>query len=197
MQSDMDFLRKLGANFGKGKDKWEFYACPGPTADILRFRPRSQANEVAALKWGADLLSFKPEANLGNQISRVEVHGWDEVRKAPILGQASAEGGAKGQTAGEIQRGFLAQEVVRELRLPVRSKQEADDRAAAELAKTIFDHLKGEGETFGLPALVPDTRVRLDGLGAKFSRSFYVTKTTHRYDASGYRTRFAIEEPDS
>lgn len=197
MQNDMEFLRKLASNFGKGMDKWEFYARPEPNRDILRFRARSLATEVAVLRWGADLLSFKPEANLGNQIARVVVHGWDEIRKLAITGDARADSGGNGQTPGEIQRGFLPQEIVRELRLPVRSKQEADDRAAAELAKTINEHLKGDGETFGMPALLPDTRIRLEGLGAKFSRSFYVTKTTHRYDASGYRTRFSIEEPDS
>jgi phage protein D len=87
--------------------------------------------------------------------------------------------------------------VVRTLRLPVKSKKEADERAEAELAGTIADHLRGEGETFGFPELLPDTRVRLAGLGAKFSRTFYVTKTVHSYNASGYRTRFSIEEPDS
>lgn len=201
MQSDMDFLRKLAENFSKKEEKWEFFARASEAVDILHFRPRrTTATEIGALKWGVDLLSFRPEANLGNQISLVEVHGWDEVTKKPILGEARADsggGGGKEKTAGQIQRSFLTREVVRKLRLPVKSKQEADDRAAAELAKTLNDHLKGEGETFGFPELLPDTRIRLEGLGAKFSRNFYVTKTTHRYDASGYRTRFSIEEPES
>jgi hypothetical protein len=196
LQNDMQFLAKLAESFAKDGGKWEFYARPEPTSDVLHFRPRTEASEVAVLKWGADLLSFKPEANLGNQISRVEVHGWDEVRKKAILGEARAQGGP-GMSPGDLQQAFLPQEVVRQLRLPVRSKEEADARAAAELAKTLNDHLKGEGETFGMTTLLPDTRVRLDGLGAKFSRSFYVTKTTHRYDSSGYRTRFSIEEPTS
>jgi phage protein D len=65
------------------------------------------------------------------------------------------------------------------------------------MANAISDHLRGDGETFGFPELLPDTRVKLDGLGAKFSRTYYVTKTTHTYNSSGYRTRFSIEEPDS
>jgi phage protein D len=199
MQNDMEFLRKLAENFSTPNAKWEFFVRPGELIDTLHFRPRSTGSaEVGALKWGADLLSFKPEANLGNQISRVEVHGWDEIRKEPIKGEARADGGSgTGDTPGEIQRSFLPREVVRGLRLPVRSRQEADARAAAELAKTITDHLKGDGETFGFPELLPDTRVKLDGLGSKFSRSFYVTGTTHRYDSSGYRTRFSIEESAS
>jgi phage protein D len=199
MQSDMDFLRKVAENFSKPKEKWEFFSRAEESVDYLYFRPRSVSDpEIGALTWGEDLLSFKPEANLGNQISRVEVHGWNELTKEPILGQARAEReDPNAQTGGEIQNSFLTREVVRELRLPVRTTQEANDRAAAELAKALVDHLKGEGETFGFPELIPDTRIALDGLGAKFSRSFYVTKTVHRYDSAGYRTRFSIEEPDS
>lgn len=200
MQSDLDFLRKVVGDYSQPKKKWEFFSRAAESKDFLCFCPRSFNDpEVGVLKWGADLLSFKPEANLGNQISRVDVHGWDEVAKKPILGQARAQGGTdpEAKTGGEIQSGFLTREVVRELKLPVRSIEEANQRAAAELAKSIVDHLKGEGETLGFPELLPGCLLRLDGIGAKFSRSFYVTKTTHRYDSSGYRTRFSIEEPDS
>ena len=199
LQSDMDFLRDLTANFSTRKQKWEFFSRAGEQVDTLHFRPRSMdAASIGTLKWGADLLSFRPEANLGNQVARVEVQGWDEVAKVKIVGEARAQGeGGRVKTGGQIQQSFLAREVVRTLRLPVKSKKEADERAEAELANTISDHLKGEGETFGFPELLPDTRIRLDGLGAKFSRTFYVTKTVHSYNASGYRTRFSIEEPDS
>jgi phage protein D len=199
LQSDMDFLRSLATNFSTRRQKWEFFSRAGAMVDTLHFRPRSvDAAPVGTLKWGADLLSFRPEANLGNQVSRVIVQGWDEIAKAPIVGEARAHGeGGKPRTAGQIQQSFLSREVVRKLRLPVKSKKEADERAEAELANTISDHLRGDGETFGFPELLPDTRVILAGLGAKFSRTFYVTKAVHSYNSSGYRTRFSIEEPDS
>jgi phage protein D len=199
LQSDMDFLRQLVANFSTRKEKWEFFSRAGAFVDTLHFRPRSMdAAPVGTLKWGADLLSFRPEASLGNQVSKVVVQGWDEVKKVKIVGEARAQGeGGKMKTAGQIQQSFLSREVVRTVRLPVKSKKEADERAEAEIANLTSDHLKGEGETFGFPELLPDTRVKLDGLGAKFSRTFYVTKTTHSYNSSGYRTRFSIEEPDS
>lgn len=199
MQSDMEFLRKLVENFAKRKEKWEFYSPADKQVDVLHFGPRqTDAAELATLEWGVDLLSFKPEINLGNQVGKVEVCGWDELKKETILGEARAgSAGGKAKTGGQIQSGFLPNEVVRRIRLPVRTKQEADERAEAELAGALNDHLKGEGETFGMPELRPDTRVRLAGLGAKFSRSYYVTRTTHRYDASGYRTRFSVEEPMS
>lgn len=199
LQSDMDFLRQLVANFSTRKEKWEFFSRAGEFVDTLHFRPRAmEAAPVGTLKWGADLLSFRPEANLGNQVGKVVVQGWDEVKKAKIVGEARAQGeGGKVKTGGQIQQSFLSREVVRTVRLPVKSKKEADERAEAEMANTIADHLRGDGETFGFPELLPDTRVKLDGLGAKFSRTFYVTKTRHTYNSSGYRTHFSVEEPDS
>jgi phage protein D len=199
-QSDMEFLRLLASTFSTRSEKWEFFARASEQVDTLHFRPRStSAAPVGTLKWGADLLSFRPEANLGNQVAKVVVRGWDEVNKAEILGEARAQGDSPGtaKTGAQIQQSFLSSEVVRTVRLPVKSKKEADERAEAEMANAISDHLRGDGETFGFPELLPDTRVKLDGLGAKFSQTYYVTKTTHTYNSSGYRTRFSIEEPDS
>ena len=194
-QSDLDFLRKLVENFSKSKEKWEFFVRAKSGKDELHFRPRSPENPpLVTLTWGADLISFKPEINLGNQVQKVEVHGWDEVRKEPIVGIATVENGNKGEKAGgNIQQSAFGREAVLELKLPVKSKEEADQRAAAALAIRKNELLKGEGETFGLPELLPDTSVELLGIGKQFSALYYVTKTVHRYDTSGYRTRFSVE----
>jgi phage protein D len=196
MQTDLDFLIKIAQNFSNTKEKWEFYVRAVERGDELHFRPRQdKVAPVGTLKWGVDLLSFKPEANLGNQVSKVEVHGWDEVGKKPIVGVAVAGGAAAGTTeGGRLQQRVFGRECILQLRFPVKSKQEADERAAAELAKRANDHIRGEGETFGFPELLPDTNLRLDGLGRKFSTTYYVTKTVHRFDTSGFRTRFSIEE---
>ncbi len=200
MQSDLDFLRKLAESFSAPDKKWDFFARASDAADELYFRPRStNATEIGTLKWGVDLLSFKPEANLGGQVSKVEVYGWDETSKKEFLGTATPDNSqpgtnGKARPAAAAQLGFTRREVVYKFRMPTKSQQEANDRAAAELAKIVNSYVKGEGETFGFPQLLPDTRLKIEGLGAKFSRSYYVTKTVHRYDAAGYRTRFSVEE---
>lgn len=195
LQTDLEFLGKLAQNFSTPQQKWEFFARPRKSGDELHFRPRSEIEPpLATLKWGVDLLSFKPEINLGNQVSKVEVHGWDELKKEKILGVATADGHG-GKPGGDIQRAAFGRETVLELRLPVKSKEEADQRAAAALAKRTNDLVKGDGETLGFPELLPDTSVALAGLGEQFSKTYYVTKTVHRYDSGGYRTRFSIERP--
>ena len=194
-QTDLDFLRKLVENFSKANEKWEFFVRAAPGQDELHFRPRSPTNPpLVTLSWGADLLSFKPEINLGNQVQKVKVLGWDEERKEEIVGEATVENGTKGEKGGgNIQQSAFGREAVLELKLPVKSKEEAKQRAEAALADRKNDLLKGEGETFGLAELLPDTSVELTGIGKQFSALYYVTKTVHRYDTSGYRTRFSVE----
>jgi uncharacterized protein len=204
MQSDLDFLRKLAENFSTSEQKWEFYARASKRGDELHFCPRSlAAAPVGTLKWGIDLLSFKPEANLGNQVSRVEVLSWDQERKTKILGEARREPGGPNEpgkseiSGGQLLKRIFGREAVLQLRYPAKSKQEADERAAAELAQRSKDHVRGDGETFGFPELLPDTRVRIEGLGRKFSGAYFVEKTVHSFGASGYRTRFNIQETTS
>jgi phage protein D len=201
MQTDLDFIRKLAENFSTAEKKWEFYSRATETGDELHFRPRqTDAAPVGQLAWGIDLLNFKPEANLGNQVSKVEVHGWDQVAKTAIVGSAtrapgpSNDPGRSATSGGQLQTQLFGREAVLTLRYPVKTKQEADERAAAELAKRAKDHVRGDGECFGYPLLLPDTNIRLAGLGTKFSTSYFVEKVVHRYDASGYRTRFSIQE---
>ena len=195
LQTDLDFLRKLVENFSTTQQKWEFYIRSKGMRDELVFHPRNAPDPVVAtLVWGGDLISFKPEINLGNQVKKVEIHGWDEERKVPILGVAVADKGNRGEPAGgDIQTAAFGQPSVLVLKLPVKSKEEADQRAEAALAQRKNDLLKGEGETFGMPELLPDTGIALTGLGDQFSASYYVTKTVHRFDTSGYRTRFSVE----
>jgi len=197
LQTDLDFLRKVAENFSTPKKKWEFFIRASGSVDQLVFRPRSpESPPLTTLAWGSDLLSFKPEINLGNQVKKVEVRGWDEARKDEIVGVATADKGNKGEPAGgDIQQTAFGRDSVLVLRLPVKSKEEADQRAEAAMAQRKNDLLKGEGETFGMPELLPDTGIGLAALGQQFSAIYYVTKTVHRFDTSGYRTKFSVERP--
>ena len=111
--------------------------------------------------------------------------------RRPILGVARCRrGGPTAPTGRRLQRRVFGSERVLQLRLPVKSKQEADERAAAELDKRANDHVKGEGETFGFPELLPDTNLRLTVSGQVLD-DLLRHQDGHRYDRSGYRTRFS------
>jgi phage protein D len=74
------------------------------------------------------------------------------------------------------------------------SQAEADQRAKAALNERAKDFLTGDGESMGLPELRPGRNVELAGLGAPFSKTYYIQQATHKIDTNGYRTRFKVKE---
>ena len=193
-ESDFEFLKKLA-----DRNHFEMYVDEHRT---LHFRkPNDTATAVVRLAWGEGLLSFKPEANLAGQISKVEVYGWDPKKKEKIVGVARAgeESGKKGsgKSAGERLKAFVKdpdKQPVLRLRQPVFTQAEAEKRAYAALNERAKQFLTGEAEAIGLPDLRPDRTVMLDNLGTPFSKTYYVQQATHKVDSNGYRTRFKVKE---
>jgi uncharacterized protein len=191
-ESDWEFLKKLA-----DRNHFELYV---DERKKLHFgTPNDKADAVVRLVYGEGLLTFKPEANLAGQISRVEVYGWDPKTKKPIVGKASAgeESGLTGESAGEYLNAFVRDPSKRptlRIRQPVFTQSEADARAKAALNERAKQFLTGEGEAIGLPELRPDRNVQLDNLGVRFSKIYYLQQATHKIDSNGYRTRFKVKE---
>jgi phage protein D len=191
-ESDWEFLTKLAE-----RNHFELYVDERRT---LHFGPpNDKATAIVRLAYGEGLLSFKPEANLAGQISKVEVYGWDPKAKKAIVGKASAgeESGLTGKSAGQRLNAFVRDPGKRptlRLRQPVFTQAEADNRAKAALNERAKQFLTGEGEAIGLPEIRPDRNVALDNLGVPFSKTYYIQQATHKIDGSGYRTRFKVKE---
>jgi uncharacterized protein len=190
-ESDLAFIERMaelsGAIFYMRGGKFYF----GPRHD-----DRSAALEIP---WGQGLSRFSPTANLANQTAGVEVHAWSVAEAATVVGRASP-GDESGRESGRKSGGqWLASafpggpKIV--LNAPVRDREEADARALAMLEAHAQQFVTGEGECIGLPALLPDTNLAFSGLGRAFSKTYYVSETTHRFDEGGYSTRFAVQEP--
>jgi uncharacterized protein len=193
-ESDFEFLKKLA-----DRNHFELFVDEQRT---LHFRkPNDTASAVVRLAWGRGLLTFKPEANLAGQVSKVEVYGWDPKKKKKILGVARAgeESGkdSKGKSAGEQLKAFVKdpdKQPVLRLRQPVFTQAEAEKRANAALNERAKKFLTGDAEAIGLPDIRPDRNVQLDNLGVPFSKTYYVQQSTHKIDGNGYRTRFKVKE---
>jgi hypothetical protein len=191
-ESDWEFLKKLA-----DRNHYELYV---DEHSILHFgKPNDKADSVVRLVYGQGLLSFKPEANLAGQVTKVEVYGWDPKNKKRIVGTATAgeESGKTGKSAGEyfntLVRDPQKRPVLR-MRQPVFTQTEADQRAKAALNERAKKFLTGEGEAIGLPELRPDRNVELADLGVPFSKTYYIQQATHKLDSGGYRTRFKVKE---
>jgi uncharacterized protein len=191
-ESDWEFLKKLA-----DRNHFELFVDEERTLHFAK--PNDKGSAVVRLVYGQGLLSFKPEANIAGQISKVEVYGWDPKNKKAIIGVASAgeESGLAGKSAGQYLNAFVRDPGKRptlRLRQPVFTQSEANQRAKAALNERAKQFLTGEGESIGLPEIRPDRNIELAELGVSFSKTYYIQQATHKIDANGYRTRFKVKE---
>jgi phage protein D len=188
-QSDFQFLQSLAQR--------NFYECY-VFGETLYFRsPAVDSEPVVTLRWNHSLISFQPEINLAGQVGEVEVRGWNPKAKREIVGTASIGdelGRSSGQSGGELIQGLTRETIREHVRFPVFSQQEADLLAKSILNKHAEGLVKGRGETIGIPDILPGKRIRLEGLGKRFSKTYYIERSVHSISTSGYQTTFHIKE---
>jgi phage protein D len=189
-ESDLAFIERMAELSGS-----IFYMRAGK----FYFGPRSSRSPALEIPWGQGLSRFSPTANLADQVSAVEVAAWSAIDAAAVVGKAQRgdETGRDGQrkSGGDWVAKALGNASTIKVSAPVRDQAEADARALAILEARAHAFVTGEGECIGTPGILPDTRLTLSGLGRVFSKSYYVSEATHQLDISGYRTRFAVQEP--
>jgi hypothetical protein len=172
-ESDYRLCERLAARNG-----FELFA----RRDALYFRTRPyDAEPVVDLRYGESVTSFAPEFGDVAAVGEVVVRHWDPAAKREVVGTAeNPEGGAERRV----------------LRLPVASREEAEREAAAALERALAGTVGGTGETVGLPELVAGETVSLDGLDV-FTNVYYIVRSTHHVNDSGYTTSFEVTERGS
>lgn len=194
-ETDRRFIERLAK-----RNCFEFYI----RDDQLFFRrPSNHKAGLIELEWGVSLLSFSPELNLAEQVSDVEVHGWNVDTKSPIVGKAKIgdelgretnPGGGRRSGGEFVKSAFQGAPTTYRVRQPVYSQQEADRLAKSIMKKRSEGLIKASGESIGLPEIRADMNIKLNGLGERFSTTYYVEKATHKVDSSGYKTTFNIKD---
>jgi len=187
-ESDWDFLKKKIAD----KIGYELFVF----RNDFYFRPPADNKEdvITMLEWGKSLISFSPTINSANQVSEVQVRGWDPANQKPIIGKAG-KGDEHGRDGNRQSGGDVVQEVKRHFWRPnVASKDEAEEIAGSIYNKLSEGFVKGNGECIGLPEILPGKNIMLKGLGNKFSKPYYIEKVTHSISTSGYKTNFSVKE---
>jgi len=196
-QDDASFLIERA-----GRIDFDCYVHTDPDSQesVLRFvkptderaGPRAKSH---AFKWGETLMSFEPTLTLSRQVSQVIVRGWDPKAKQAIVETATASdlpGSGAGTSGPQAAAKALGnrQDVIVEA--PVASSEEARDLAISLLRERAYEFITGSGEVIGLPDLRPGDNLDLDGLGQRFSGSYYVRKVEHSLGRGGYTTRFEV-----
>lgn len=166
--------------------------------DKLHFIESKEGSDPElTLAWGHSLREFHPSATLAKQASSVRVRSWDP--KAGKLIDKKVDGSALDplKRAGNHAAKILEDALGKGKEEVITCEVALNDRDAERLARSVLrrnshSFLTGWGETVGMPKLRAGISVELTGLGSKFSGIYYVTESTHCFDAGGYRTHFRV-----
>jgi phage protein D len=169
---------------------------PGERNQHLYFGPSDgripgQRDVTFRLKWGLSIIDFKPTLTTANQVRSVTVKGWDRNKKKEITAKVSLDD--KNLNINRDLQDLLKNSDPREeivVDKPVFSEKEAKAVALAILKDRQKEMVKASGTCIGLPDLRAGRKIVIEGLGSRFSGTYFVTDTTHTINDSGYITKF-------
>jgi len=197
-QYDIDFLlleaRKIG--YTVYVDRESSQGASGN--EFLYFGPSNERQQGVPdvsyeLKWGISLIDFTPKLATAQQVKSVEVRSWNRQTNRSIRKKADLDNPNLRVNQDLIyllqQEGCEPREevVVNE---PMHTPEQAERRALAILSERLKQLVEATGTTVGLPNLRAGQRIRIRGVGARFSGTYFVVKTTHTINDSGYITKF-------
>ncbi|MEU1302525.1 VgrG-related protein [Streptomyces shenzhenensis] len=143
------------------------------------------------LEMGDNLLRCRAGVSAAEQVSAVEVRGWDVRAKQPLIGRADAGSAATlelGVTAAEVARPFGAADFVVS-DAPYGNQAQVDQAAKALAARIAGSFAELEAVIRGNPEVRAGGAVTLAGVGAPFEGRYTVTSSRHVFDPiRGYET---------
>lgn len=194
-QTNLEFLRERAAALG--------YLLYVDGRKLCCVKPPA-ARAPVELKWGEDLVAFRPRLSTIDQVNEVTVRGWDPQKKEAVIGRetngavtpaigVSEKGGALAKKAFNITAKDLLIESA------VRSQSEAEQIAKAVLNQHESRYIEADGTVSGNPKIKAGAAVKISNIGNRFSGTYVVTSATHRYNAAGYATDFSVSgvNPDA
>jgi phage protein D len=198
-QFDIDFLLLQARQFGYVVYVDQEPIGRGRTREVLYFGPSDARHPGVPdvsyeLEWGKSLIDFTPKLSTANQVSAVEVRSWNRQTNRAInerIDIAQLDAPVNEDLQPLIRRTDKCRErehiAVTE---PQFTPEQARRRATSLLSERLKQLVEANGTTVGLPDLRAGQRIQVRGLGARFSGVYFVTKTTHTINESGYLTKF-------
>ncbi len=147
------------------------------------------------LELGANLLRCRAGVSAAEQVSEVEVRGWDVQAKQALVGRAPAGASSTlelGVTAAEVSAPFgEARFVVTDAAYGAQAQVDQAAKALAERIAGSFAEL--EAVIRGNPEVRAGSAVALNAVGAPFEGRYTVTTSRHVFDAvRGYETWITV-----
>jgi len=187
-ESDLAFVRRVLARYDADLQV---------VGDELHAAPRAQIqrNRIE-LSLAQKLRGARVVADLAHQVTKIELSSWDysQGQVAYSSRDANPPGPGTGTAGSEIlQRSFGAR-AEQLASIQVRDTSEAQAIVDAEWEQRSRSFVIVHGTAEGNPDLRVGSHVVVSDLGARFSNTYAVVATTHRYDQThGYETDFTAE----
>lgn len=188
-QFDVDFLLRLahGQSYALEADETLQQIYFGPT--------QSSVATNYQLEWGKGLMSFKPSLSTSNQWQSVTVRGWDRQAQK-VISETVDLNDPQIKKMNSNLHSLIQNRQQQTVDLPVTTAAEAKQAARALLMDRSAQIVTAHGKTVGLPALRAGTLVNVQGVGARLSGTYFVTKSTHTLGENGYVTEFDCRRED-
>ena len=187
-QSNLEFLQTRAAALGR------FLYAEGETIHCA-----APSNDPALnLELHAGLTAFFPRLSTSAQVAEVQVRGWNVKDKQEVLGKATKgttapktgvaqSGGDLATAAHSVTAKYLVNEPV------VRTQGAADKLAQAVADRFEGQKIEAHGQASGYPQLLAGSKIRVSGVGERFSGEYFVTGATHSFSPNeGYSTAFTV-----
>jgi hypothetical protein len=187
-ESDLAFVRRIFARYDADLQvvNDELHAAP---------LSQTQRNQME-LSLNQKLRTARVMADLAHQVTKVEFSGWDFAQGQVASGSRSDNppGPGSGRAGSEILQQTFGERAEQLARVSVRDATEAQAVVDAEWEQRSRRFVRIQGTAEGNPNLRVGSHVKIKGLGDRFSNTYYVVATTHRYDQErGYETDFTAE----
>ncbi|MGA8532755.1 MAG: contractile injection system protein, VgrG/Pvc8 family [Candidatus Tumulicola sp.] len=187
-ESDLHFVRRLLARYDADLQV---------VGTELHATPRSQAQGTSVeIDLNSQLREVRVIADLAHQVSEVTATGWDyeQGQSVSVTSQTTSIGPGSGTTGQDWLQQALAQRSDQLAQFATLNQGEAQALVDADFAERVRRFVVAHGIAEGNPNLRVGTLLKLNGLGARFSNTYYTTATVHHFDTKdGYETRFVAE----
>lgn len=186
-QTNMEFLQDRARRIGH-----YVYVDDGK----LHFVKEPESSQEVRLQWGVSLLDFQARLTAAEQISEVAARGWDPKAKKAIVGKKSAfspdivkVNNKDGKATAQAAFGKSEESVNN---YAIRTVDEANLQAQSVLDTRGHAFFSAEGTSRGNPNIKAGVKVKIEGIGKRFSGTYRVSRSVHRYSRDGYTTGFEI-----
>ncbi|MFH8472078.1 VgrG-related protein [Streptomyces sp. NPDC018000] len=195
--TDWEFVRDLAEEAGAQAyvlDGQLHITRPAEASGAPDGSARADRNPLV-LEMGSNLLRCRAGVSCAEQVSEVEVRGWDVTTKQPLVGRAPAGKSATlelGVSAAEVSAPFgEARFVVTDTAYGAQAQVDQAAKALAERIAGSFAEL--EAVIRGNPEVRAGSAVALNAVGAPFEGRYTVTSSRHVFDpVRGYETWLTV-----